>query len=105
MSRNVVYNITLKIEPEIVHIWLRWTSTFLFPQLKEGFGITDVHLFEVFEQDLSFENTFSLQCTFKTLDLFHQNSKTFQDLFYSSHDQYFPGKYVAFGTLLRVKSF
>lgn len=97
----VLYNVTVKVEYEILDEWQNWMKQKHIPDvMKTGIFINN-YFYKLLELDESDGVTFAIQYICETMnDLMNYQNK-FAESLQKEHTERFEGKFVAFRTIMK----
>ena len=96
----ILYNVTVKVEPEIEAEWLEWMRTQHVPDVMKTEMFADYKICRVLGDDA--ENTFSFQYFAHSTEHLHKYQAQFAPQLQKEHSDRYKNKFVAFRTLLEV---
>jgi hypothetical protein len=96
----VLYNVTLKIQNEVVAQWVEWMKCEHMPDLLQTGLFTGCRLFRLMEQDDTDGATYAAQYYCNSINEYHDYINRFaQEMRERGHAK-FGGKFVAFRTIM-----
>lgn len=96
----ILYNVTVKVEPEIEAEWLEWMRTHHVPDVMKTEMFADYKICRVLGDEA--ENTFSFQYFAHSTEHLQKYQAQFAPQLQKEHSDRYKNKFVAFRTLLEV---
>ncbi|MEL6638727.1 MAG: DUF4286 family protein [Bacteroidota bacterium] len=97
----ILYNVTIKIDPEVADEWLVWMRRVHIPEVMKTGLFTDYRLCRVLV-DESDGRTYSVQYSCPDLATLERYQKEHAAALQADHRQRYRDRYVAFRSLLEV---
>lgn len=98
----IIYNVTLKVQPEIVAEWLRWMKEEHMPELKRTGLFTDYRLCRLMEQDDSEGPTFCVQYFADSMEDYREYISHHAATMRDKGLKKFADKFIAFRTVMET---
>lgn len=98
----IVYNVTIKVNPEIHIDWLSWMKNSHIPDVMNVRIFLENQVCKILNQDDSEGVTYAIQYKCPTLDEFDNYMLNFAPRLQAEHNTKFKGKFVAFRTLMQI---
>lgn len=97
----ILYNVTVKVDPDIAQDWLRWMKEVHIPEVMKT-GLFREHRF-LREEDGEADsgNTYAIQYWLNNMDDFLRYQKEFATELQAAHRERYNDKYVAIRTLMQ----
>lgn len=96
----VLYNVTIKVDHDIVEEWVKWMKEEHMPELMALGVFKDCRLFHLLEVDESDGVTYAAQYECETIDDYNRYIDEFAPLMREKGIERFKDKFVAFRTLM-----
>lgn len=100
----IVYNVTIKVQPDSVSEWIRWMKEEHIPELMRTGLFVDYRLCRLLEQDESDGTTFTAQYYCDSLEHYHSYIKEHAPAMREKGLQRFGNRFIAFRTVMEVIS-
>ena len=97
----VIYNVTINIEDDVHHQWLKWMQEVHIPEVMSTGLFIENKICRVLVEEES-GTTYSIQYTCKSINDYHKYKNEYAAKLQEEHIKKFAGKFVAFRTLLEV---
>jgi hypothetical protein len=98
----ILYNVTVKVEPESAAAWVQWMKTVHIPELMDTGLFVDSRLCYLLEQDDSEGLTYAAQYYCDSIKEYNDYIDNYADDFRNRTHKAFGGKFVAFRTVMEV---
>ncbi len=98
----ILYNVTVKVSPEIEVEWAIWMKEVHIPDVMNTGLFTEYKMCRLLEQDESDGKTFAIQYLCKSAEDFASYQKEFAPALQQDHKQRFGDKFIAFRTIMEV---
>lgn len=98
----IIYNVTLKVDTDVVEKWIGWMKAEHMPEVMHTGLFTDCRLSRLLEQDDADGITFSAQYFCENLLQYHRYIDEFAPGLRDRTNELFGGKYVAFRSVMEV---
>lgn len=99
----IIYNVTVKVLPQIADEWLRWMHEEHMPELLVTGLFTDYRLCRLLEQDESEGITFSAQYFSRNMEQYQRYLAEYAPLMRQKGYDRFGDKFIAFRTVMKVE--
>ncbi len=97
----ILYNVTVKVDPDIAQDWLRWMKKVHIPEVMKT-GLFREHRFlRVDGAEADSGNTYAIQYWLNNMEDFLRYQKEFATELQAAHRERYKDKYVAFRTLMQ----
>ena len=96
----IVYNITIKVENDIVGHWMEWQKQVHIPEILSTGLFHDHRFYQLLEQDESDGATFVIQFFASELSLYNEYIEKYAPLLRNKAFQKWGNKFIAFRTVL-----
>ena len=97
----IVYNVTVKIDPSVHDVWLKWMKEHHIPDvMKTGFFF-DHKMYRLMELNEADGITYAIQYFCDSFENYLQYQKDFAPRLQQEHEHKFKNQFVAFRTLMR----
>lgn len=97
----IVYNVTVKIDPETHREWLDWMQKTHIPDVMGTGLFTDNRVFRLMELDETDGITYTIQYFCESMEQYLTYREEYATRLQQLHSDRFKGKFVAFRTLMR----
>lgn len=98
----IIYNVTLKVHPEIVEEWLIWMTGEHMPEMKRSGLFTDYRLCRLLEQEEEDGRTYCAQYFCDSMDDYYEYINHHASLMREKGQKKFGEKFIAFRTVMEV---
>jgi hypothetical protein len=98
----IIYNVTLKVHPEITDEWLRWMQDEHMPELKATGLFTDYRLCRLLDQNDEEGKTFCAQYFCDSMEDYHEYVNHHAAAMRDKGLKKFADKFIAFRTVMQV---
>ncbi len=98
----ILYNVTVKVLPEIEEDWLQWMKTVHIPDVMKTGIFKENKLCRLLHLDETDGVTFAVQYLCDDMASFERYQKEFAKALQHDHTERYKDKYVAFRTLMEV---
>jgi len=98
----IIYNVTIKVEHDIVQDWIQWMKEEHIPDLLTTGLFTDTRLCRLLEQDETDGVTFSAQYTCASIAEYHKYINEHAQEMRDRGLKRFAGKFIAFRSVMEV---
>jgi len=98
----IVYNITIKINPDIEEAWLLWQQQEHMPDIMASGQFTDCKIFRLLEQDDSEGSTFIIQYFAPSLQNYYRYIDEYAPLLRQKAQDKWGNQAFAFRTIMQV---
>lgn len=98
----LIYNVTIKIDPETAPAWLDWMRDIHIPEVMASACFSAFRLLHLEGYDDEEGLTFAIQYTCPNEELFALYQHEYAPGLQAKHKALFEGRFVAFRTMLRV---
>jgi len=98
----IIYNVTVKINPEVHEEWLDWMKTAHIPDVMKTGRFHSNQIAKVLGQDESDGFTYAIQYTCDDMATLHQYTAKEAPALQKDHMDRYQGKFVAYRTLLEI---
>ncbi|MCB0703817.1 MAG: DUF4286 family protein [Saprospiraceae bacterium] len=98
----IIYNVTVKVEPEVQEDWLQWMKNIHIPDVMDTGYFLKYKLTRVISMDEADGVTYSIQYTCQDMATLHQYQINHSARLQAEHNARYLHKFVAFRTLLEV---
>ena len=98
----IIYNVTLKVDKEIVAEWLQWMKEVHMPELMKTGLFSENKLCRLLEQDETDGATFVAQYFCKSMTEYNKYISEHSQVMREKGMQLFGGKFAAFRTVMEV---
>ena len=98
----IIYNVTIKVHPEITEAWLRWMKEEHMPDLQRTGLFTEYRLCRLLEQDESDGPTFSAQYFCDSLEDYQEYIRHHAEGMRQKGLKKFGDKFIAFRTVMQA---
>ncbi|MBR9921833.1 MAG: DUF4286 family protein [Bacteroidetes bacterium] len=98
----IIYNVTVKVEPEIREDWQKWMQEIHIPDVMKTGYFTEFTFSRVISMDESDGITFSIQYKCPDMATLHKYQVQQAPRLQAEHNGRYKERYVAFRTLLEV---
>jgi len=102
MSNKIIFNITFKVEKDVEQDWLFDLENNLLSLVVDGQHILVAQVNQLILETEEEENTYAVQFTYATEEIFNAMKLPSMDKFLSAMDKKYKGKYVYFATKLKM---
>ncbi len=99
---TLIYNVTVKIDPETAHAWLEWMRDVHIPEVMATACFSAFRFLHLEGYDDDEGLTFAIQYTCPSEELFAIYQREHAPGLQAKHKALFEGRFVAFRTMLRV---
>ena len=96
----ILYNVTVGIDKEIENEWVVWMKETHIPKVMNSKVFVSYKFYKVLTHDDENTVSFCVQYLTHTIEDFNRYLKDFAPAMVAEHQQKYPGKHVAFRTLL-----
>lgn len=96
-----IYNVTIKIDLSVHDTWLNWMKEDHIPRVMQTGCFKDYKMYRILEEDTRDGISYCVQYFATDIADYFNYKENFGPAFQKELPEYFPGKYVAFRTLLR----
>jgi len=100
----IIYNVTINVEEDIHHEWLKWMRNKHIPDMLATQKFTGAKLSKVLVDEKMGGTTYSIQYTAKDRETLNSYYKECAKAMRAEGNQLFPNKFVAFRTELEIIS-
>lgn len=106
----IIYNVTIKIEPEIQKEWFRWMKETHIPDVMKTGLFLDSRICLLLDEEpesrttMPCGSTYSIQYTCNSIKDYETYLQKFAPALKQDHINQFKGKFTAFRTLMEVKA-
>lgn len=97
----IIYNVTIKIDLSVHDVWLKWMQEEHIPRVMETGCFTQYKMFRILEEDTSDGISYCIQYQAENIANYFDYRNRFAPALQKETNDTFPGKFVAFRTLLR----
>jgi len=97
----ILYNVTVKVDPEIEQDWLRWMKEEHIPELMKTGLFLEYRFLQVEDAEADSGNTYAIQYWLNNRDDFLRYQKDYAAALQATHRERYKDKYVAFRTLMK----
>lgn len=98
----IIYNVTVKINPEVHLDWLEWMQTVHIPDVMQTGKFESNQIAKVLGQDESDGITYAIQYICDSMKTLHAYTAQDSPSLQKEHNARYQGKYVAYRTLLEI---
>lgn len=98
----ILYNVTVKIEPEIKEEWLQWMKSKHIPEVMATGNFTHYRLCRLLEQNDEEEITYVIQYLCNSAAHYNRYIEHHAPLLQKKHHEKFKNHFVAFRTVMEV---
>ena len=98
----LIYNVTVKVFPEVREIWLAWMINEHIPEVMQSACFKSFRLLHLEGYDDDEGITYAIQYTCPNQDLFDIYLRDHAPALQKKHNDLFGGKFVAFRTMLTL---
>lgn len=98
----IVYNITLKIDPEIEKDWINWQKEEHIPEIMSTKLFSDYKLFRLLEQDETDGITFVIQYFTSSIENYHHYIEEFAPLLRKKSNEKWADRVISFRTIMEL---
>lgn len=99
---SLIYNVTVKISPDIKEIWVAWMEFEHIPEVMATACFKSYRFLHLEGYDDDEGITYAIQYTCPTSELFDIYQKEHAPMLQKKHQAQFEGKFVAFRTILTL---
>lgn len=96
----ILYNVTVKVDPEVAQEWLEWMRRVHIPEVMATGYFESYKLLHLYGHDDEQGITYAVQYRCKDLDTLQRYQQTEAARLQQAHAERFKGRYVAFRTIL-----
>ena len=97
----ILYNVTVKVDPDIEQDWLRWMKEEHIPELMKTGLFLEHRFLQVEDGEADSGNTYAIQYWLNNMDDFLRYQKDYAANLQAAHRERYKDKYVAFRTLMK----
>ena len=97
----ILYNVTVKVDPDIEQDWLRWMKEEHIPEVMETGLFLDHRFLRMESEEAAPGNTYAIQYWLNNMDDFIRYQNDFAAALQAKHSERYKDKYVAFRTLIK----
>ncbi|MBL4649878.1 MAG: DUF4286 family protein [Aureispira sp.] len=98
----IIYNVTVKINPEVHDEWLNWMKTVHMPNVMLTGRFQSNQIAKVLGQDETDGITYAMQYTCEDMKTLHQYTITEAPALQKKHIESYKDKFVVYRTLLEI---
>jgi hypothetical protein len=98
----IIYNVTVNVDDDIHVEWLEWMKTVHVPDVMRTGMFTDSRILRVLVDEEMGGVTYAIQYSCADMDTFKKYESDFAPALRNEVNDKYPGKFVAFRTLLQV---
>jgi len=98
----IIYNVTVKINPETHDEWLNWMKTVHIPDVMNTGHFKSNQIARVLGQNEDDGITYAIQYICENMQTLHQYTINSAPALQKKHTERYDGKFVAFRTLLEI---
>lgn len=102
MDTKIVYNVTVKIEKEIMEEWLSWMISVHIPDVMSTGCFLSYRFTKIIEEPDDYGIGYAIQYIAKNQASFDNYQKNYAKNLQKQHSERYENRYVAFRTLLQV---
>lgn len=100
----IIYNVTIKVEKDIVEEWLKWMKQEHIPELMKTGLFVDSRLCKLLEHDDEDSKTYIAQYFMDSMEDYHTYISEHSTKMREKGINRFGGKFIAFRTVMAVES-
>lgn len=100
----IIYNVTIKVNQDIVEDWLRWMKEEHMPELLQTGIFTESRLCRLLDQDETEGATFSAQYTCDSQEDYEEYIRSHAPIMREKGLKKFGNKFIAFRSVMAVES-
>ncbi len=97
----IIYNVTIKIDLSVHDVWLNWMKEDHIPRVIETGCFTGYKMYRILEENTTDGISYCVQYAANEIADYFNYKNNFAAAFQQETAEAFPGKYVAFRTLLK----
>ena len=95
----ILYNVSIKIEPNIKDDWIKWMKEKHIPDVMNTDIFSDYKFLEITNEEA--KDTYAIQYSCKSMDDLNRYFDVFAEALQSEHQKRYVNKFVAFRTIMR----
>ncbi|MFN8338383.1 MAG: DUF4286 family protein [Saprospiraceae bacterium] len=100
---KILYNVTVKVDAEIVEDWLTWMKQVHIPEVMETKCFESYRLTRILGDDDEHGVGFAVQYVSPNIDVFNTYQNDHAKLLQKQHADRYANRYVAFRTLMQIE--
>ena len=98
----IIYNVTISIDKDVENHWLDWMKNTHIPDVMQKELFIDCKISRVLEEGVAGGHTYAIAYSCKNMHDYKKYHNKFASKLQAEHRNKFPGKFVAYRTLLEV---
>ena len=98
----IVYNVTVKVEPDIAGKWLKWLQEDHIPEMKGTGCFTHASVYRLLDTDESDGVTFAVQYHSPSIESYKRYLRDFSSAMREKSEEKWANKFVAFRSILEL---